>query len=94
MQLYVPGARLSRTFGVPSGRGLGEPSPVHWIVAEVGFPGASDSKLTVTLDSGVSLNEIVSSFPLPHVAALSTVTLCVVVSSILYPLGALVSLTL
>ena len=61
MQLYVPGARLSRTFGVPSGRGLGEPSPVHWIVAEVGFPGASDSKLTVTLDSGVSLNEIVSS---------------------------------
>jgi hypothetical protein len=29
VQVYVPGGRLSKTLGVPSGRGCAEGSPVH-----------------------------------------------------------------
>ncbi len=76
MQLDVPGARLSTTLGEPSGSAWALPSPVHWIVADVGLPGASDSNATVIRDSGVSENEMLASLPLPHVARLPTATVC------------------
>ena len=92
MQVYVPGTRLSKTLGVPWGKGVALASPVHWIVAVVA-PATNDWKLTVIRESGVSLNESPNSLPLPQVASVLTLTVCVVVSLIWYPVGAPVSFT-
>ncbi len=75
VQVYVPGNRLFKILGVPSGRGVALASPVHWMVAVVTPRPARDWKLTVIFESGVSLKASPSSFPVPQVVLVPTVTL-------------------
>ncbi len=100
VQVYVPGFSPLAVIVAGSVFAVGElpmllfPASVQ-VIWEFVVPAGATSPVAVTTRSvrGVSVAANAASFPSPQVEFVLTVTLCDVVSSIAYPVGAAVSLT-